>query len=246
VTGAAVLPEALARALAGVRRLVVLTGAGVSAESGVPVFRGPGGLWEGSRPEELATPEAFARDPERVWRWYRWRLERVRAAEPNPAHRALAEAEGKLAEFILVTQNVDGLHQRAGSRRVLELHGTILRARCTMGCGATAPAASVDPGAPVCVCGKGRLRPDVVWFGEQLPERALREAADAVADADMIWVVGTSSVVYPAAALSSLASARGVPVVEVNPESTPLTASATYVLAASASAVVPALAAGLG
>jgi NAD-dependent deacetylase len=225
-----------------VRALVVLTGAGVSAESGVPVFRGNQGLWEGHRPEDLATPEAFARDPERVWRWYRWRLDRVLAAEPNPAHWALATAPpGRPERLTVVTQNVDGLHQRAGSRGVLELHGNITRARCSRFCGVTAPSVSVDPAGSSCVCGKGRLRPDVVWFGEALPEQALREAAEAVVDADMVWVVGTSSLVYPAAALPALAAERGIPIVEVNPGTTPLSGSVPYSLRAPASIAVPAL-----
>ncbi len=243
MTGVPALPAALPAAMAGVRRLAVLTGAGMSAESGVPVFRGSGGLWEGVRPEDLATPRAFARDPERVWRWYRWRLERVAEARPHAGHRALAglEQAGGLEGFIIVTQNVDGMHQRAGSRNVVELHGGIRRARCSAGCGGSAEAASVDPAETRCACGRGRLRPDVVWFGEPLPPEALDRAARALETADMVWVVGTSAVVYPAAALPGMAAERGIPVVEVNPETTPLTGRLPFSLRTSASAGVSAL-----
>jgi len=239
------LPPALDEAIAAMRTLVVVTGAGMSSESGVPVFRGRGGLWEGSRPEDLATPEAFARDPERVWRWYRWRLEKVERARPHPGYATLAslEAKGGLSRFTLVTQNVDGLHQRSGSRNVLELHGNITRARCTAGCGAEVRSAEVDPARPRCACGEGRLRPDVVWFGEPLSPRLLEAAFAAAAGADLVWVVGTSSLVYPAAAIPEAALARGIPVVEVNPEATPLTDRASFVLRAPASEGLAALAA---
>jgi NAD-dependent deacetylase len=237
------LPPALEGAISSARNLLVLTGAGMSAESGVPVFRGQGGLWEGSRPEDLATPQAFARDPERVWRWYRWRLEAVESARPHSGYEALARLEtGRgLARFTLVTQNVDGLHQRAGSRNVLELHGNITRARCDAGCGALVPSARVDPSRPACHCGKGRLRPDVVWFGEPLSPRVLEAAFEAVAEADMAWVVGTSSLVYPAAALPEHALRHGIPVVEVNPEATPLSDHASFVIRAGASEGLAAL-----
>ncbi len=239
------VPAALAGAVREARNLVVLTGAGMSAESGVPVFRGPGGLWEGHRPEELATPEAFARDPARVWRWYRWRLERVAGAGPHAGHRALAalERDGGFARFTLITQNVDGLHQRAGNRRVVELHGNLTRARCDAGCGASVAADTVAPEDCGCRCGRGRLRPDVVWFGESLPAKAMEESARRLEEADVVWVVGTSSVVYPAAALPGLAAERGIPVVEVNPEPTPLTGRVGTSFRVPASAGLAALAA---
>jgi NAD-dependent deacetylase len=237
------LPDGLAPRLAAARSLLVLTGAGMSAESGVPVFRGAGGLWEGFRPEDLATPEAFARDPVRVWRWYRWRLEHVARAAPHEGHAALVsvETQGGLASFRIVTQNVDGLHQRAGSRRVVELHGNLTRARCTA-CGETIPAVRVDPGDSLCSCGRGRWRPDVVWFGEPLPEAALAEGHRAALEADMVWVAGTSAVVYPAGFLPEVAARRGAVVVEVNPEATPFSALAAYRLAAPASRGLRALA----
>lgn len=238
------LPGDLVELLGRVRNLAVLTGAGMSAESGVPVFRGPGGLWEGHRPEELATPRAFAEDPERVWRWYRWRLERVEAARPHAGHLALARLETSAGpdRVTLITQNVDGLHQRAGSRRVLELHGAIHRARCTARCGRTAPASEVDPADSRCPDCSGRLRPDVVWFGETLDPERVGAAVEAVEACDCLWVVGTSALVHPAAALPELAAARGAPVVEVNPEPTPLSPRATVRLPLSAAEGVPLLA----
>lgn len=238
------LPNELVAAIRAAKYLVMLTGAGMSAESGVPVFRGSGGLWEGLRPEDLATPQAFARDPERVWRWYRWRLDRVHEAQPHAGHRALAalERDGAFERFTLVTQNVDGMHQRSGSANVIELHGTITRARCEAHCGRTADPRQVDPAASACVCGRGRMRPDVVWFGESLPSDAMRNAAEALEEADMAWVVGTSSVVYPAAALPGIAARRGVPVVEINPDETPLSAQLPYSFRVAASAGLAAIA----
>jgi len=242
------LSGALVEAVARSRNLVVLTGAGMSKESGIPVFRGQGGLWEGFRPEELATPEAFATDPERVWRWYRWRLDKVLPAVPHAGYEALVELEehGGFDRFVLVTQNVDGLHQRAGSRLVLEVHGNLTRARCSSGCGAIVPSLDVDPSRPECACGAGSLRPDVVWFGESLPEEVITASFRSVDEADMVWVVGTSSLVYPAAALPELALDRRIPVVEVNPEPTPLTPRATFALPVPASEGLRALAAARG
>jgi NAD-dependent deacetylase len=227
----------LRASLRSVRNLVVLSGAGMSTESGVPVFRGPGGLWEGNRPEELATPEAFARDPEKVWRWYRWRLDKIAGAGPHDGHRALVDLEqgNRLDRVTVITQNVDSMHQRAGSKNVLELHGNITRARCTTRCGEVRDAVTVEPGDSACPCGRGRLRPDVVWFGEGLDPEVLARAEGALLEADMAWVVGTSSVVYPAAALPGLAAERGVCVVEVNPEPTPLTSRITHSLQVPAS-----------
>jgi NAD-dependent deacetylase len=206
------------RLLASARAVAVLTGAGISAESGVPTFRGPGGLWRSHRPEDLATPEAFARDPRLVWEWYDWRRGRIAAAEPNPGHQALVRLEDRAGSFTLVTQNVDGLHERAGSRSVIRLHGSIWSVRCT-GCGAEredrrVPLPEVPPR---CECG-GLLRPGVVWFGESLPPGAMERAAAAATGADVLLVVGTSAVVYPAAGIVPLALASGTRVVEVNPE----------------------------
>jgi len=211
------------RRIAAARRLFVLTGAGVSAESGVPTFRGPEGLWRDYRPEQLATPDAFALDPLLVWEWYAWRRERLAPLRPNAAHRAIAKLESRTPGFLLATQNVDRLHQAAGSRRLVELHGSLWQVRCP-DCGFEAedrrvPLAELPPR---CSCG-GVLRPAVVWFGEALPRAALAAALEAGGSADVVLVVGTSSVVYPAAAIAPAARARGAYVIEVNPEETALT-----------------------
>jgi NAD-dependent deacetylase len=203
--------------------VTVLTGAGVSAESGVPTFRGDDGLWKTYRAEELATPEAFGRDPKLVWEWYDWRRQICAGTKPNPAHTAIADLDGRLSRFLLVTQNVDGLHARAGSRRMVELHGSIFRARCTR-CGNTREdlAVPLEEIPPRCACG-GLLRPDVVWFGEALPEAALSEAFEASRSCDLMLVVGTSAVVQPAASMPLLTKQAGAAVVEVNPDQTPIT-----------------------
>lgn len=227
--------------LAG-RPLAVLTGAGVSAESGLPTFRGPGGIWEGQSAMELATPEAFEEDPERVWRFYAWRRDRLREARPNAGHEALARIERSLPRMTLITQNVDGLHRAAGSRNVLELHGTILLTRCTL-CGAREPwpDAPFESLPPRCACG-GLLRPDVVWFGEALPEGVFEAAAAAAGESAVFLVAGTSSVVAPASTLAVIASRAGARVFEINPEETPLAPLADGCFRASASAVLPVLA----
>lgn len=195
----------------------VLTGAGVSAESGVPTFRGKEGLWQDFRAEELATPEAFARNPELVREWYGYRRGLLADIQPNEGHRALADAERAFESFTLITQNVDGLHARAGSSDVVELHGNIAQDRCN-DCGTIG---TVD-GAIICPCG-GLMRPAVVWFGESLPPEAIDRAFFVAQNADIFLTVGTSTQVYPAAQLPYLASDAGAFVVEVNPEPTPFT-----------------------
>ena len=230
------LPELLAG-----RPLVVLTGAGISAESGLPTFRGPGGMWEGNRPEDLATPEAFESDPEKVWRFYAWRLEKLRGARPNEGHLALARMERILPRMTLVTQNVDGLHAAAGSRNLLELHGTLLVARCTK-CARRSPAPGGPvPPLPVCICG-GLLRPDVVWFGEPLAPETWEAAVRAAEECAVFFVVGTSSVVAPASSLALLAARGGAYVFEINPKETPIAPLAAGVFRASATKVLPAIA----
>jgi NAD-dependent deacetylase len=225
---------------------VVLSGAGVSRESGLDTFRGAGGLWEDERPEELATPEAFYRAPGRVWRWYAWRHARAAAATPNPAHLALVRWESLFPSFLLVTQNVDDLHQRAGSHRPVALHGTLAEAVCDA-CGrrqSMAAAVAASPGEPP-ACGAGacggRFRPAVVWFGESLPAAALARAAAAAARCDLMVSVGTSSLVYPAAGLIETALRRGARVIEVNPEPTPFSPLVHLRLAAPAGEALPAL-----
>jgi NAD-dependent deacetylase len=196
--------------------IAVLTGAGVSAESGVPTFRGNNGLWKQYRPEELATPGAFARDPKLVWEWYDWRRSLIAQAKPNPGHYALAEAEARARKFTLITQNVDGLHELAGSRNVLRLHGSIWLLRCVE-CkrereDRRTPLPQIPPN---CECG-GMLRPGVVWFGELLPAKIWQDAETAARQADLFLLIGTSAVVYPAAGLASIAKSSGARVVEIN------------------------------
>ena len=209
------------RRLAAARTMTVVTGAGVSAASGVPTFRGPGGLWRSFRPEQLATPEAFDRDPALVWEWYAWRRSMIAACSPNAAHDVLARWSRRPG-FTLVTQNVDGLHERAGTRNVIRYHGSIWRLRCA----AAAEDAEwedlsvpLDPFPPRCpMCG-ALARPAVVWFGEPIPADAAR-AADAATACDVFLSIGTSSIVYPAAGLAATARARGAFTVEINPDTT--------------------------
>ena len=226
--------------------LLALTGAGISAESGLAVFRGPGGLWEGRDPVQLATTQAFAEDPLTVWRFYAWRREQAAAAVPNPAHLALARLEAARSDFLLVTQNVDGLHERAGSRRLVRLHGTLWRLRCTRdGTEIDDTRAELGPLPPRCECGAW-LRPAVVWFGESLDADSLSRAAQAAREARVVMVIGTSSLVHPAAALPEIARRAGAFVVEVNPEPTPLSALAHRRFPCTAGEVLPALAAAAG
>jgi len=219
----AVANDAMERARAIVSRasaLAVLTGSGISAESGVPTFRGAGGLWRTFRPEDLATTQAFERDPKLVWEWYDWRRGLVAAAQPNPAHHALVTLERRCREFTLATQNVDGLHALAGSRNLILLHGDLWTLRCVT-CGAKREDRRVPLPVlpPRCVCG-GLLRPGVVWFGESLPEGAIERASAAAANADALLMIGTSAAVWPAAGLGEVALDAGVPVIEINPEPT--------------------------
>jgi NAD-dependent deacetylase len=238
--GAPEIPRELPRILRDAGRVTVLTGSGVSSESGVPTFReAQTGLWERFDPQQLATPEAFDRDPRLVWEWYAWRRRLVSEAEPNPAHRALAELEGMVPEFTLVTQNVDGLHQRAGSWSVIELHGNILRSKCSWEGVIVEPEDHDESVPPVCPGCGASLRPDVVWFGELLPAAAMEAASEAARGCDVFLSVGTSSLVYPAAALPYEALENGATVVEVNPSETPLTGQADHALRGRAGEVLP-------
>lgn len=234
----------LARAAALVaqaRHVAVLTGAGVSAESGIPTFRGLGGLWQGRDPMSLATPEAFAADPALVWEFYNWRRDLVSRAEPNPAHCALAELARRVPRLTLLTQNVDRLHQRAGSQDVLELHGNLHEVRC-VGCGQTFDKTGATlPALPRCEHCDALLRPGVVWFGEALPSGVWRAAEAAVLDADVLLVVGTSAVVYPAAGLIVFSRRAGAAVIEVNLEPTPLSGAVDVALYGKAGEIVPKL-----
>jgi NAD-dependent deacetylase len=214
--------EELIGRLKSAQRVAALTGAGISAESGVPTFRGQDGLWKRFRPEELANFDAFLRNPSLVWEWYQYRRRIIREVRPNPGHAALAQLEGLVPDFAVITQNVDGLHQRAGSRKVIELHGNIHRNRCIQ-CGKVVEDLEWEGDElPHCRCG-GLLRPDVVWFGELLPEEALAQAYLYTRTSDVFLTIGTSAVVQPAASLPLEAKEYGAYVVEVNIESTPIT-----------------------
>ena len=238
-------PELISR-LREAERILVLTGAGVSAESGLSTFRGPEGLWEGRDPTQLATPMAFAEDPLTVWRFYAWRRHAAATARPNPAHHALAALERERPGLRLVTQNVDGLHERAGSRQVVRLHGSLWRLQCTREEREFEDTRTeFESLPPHCECG-GLLRPGVVWFGESLPAQALAEAEGAARESELVLVCGTSSLVYPAAALPSIAAATGAYVVEINPETTPLSSQVDERLVGPAGEILPALAGAAG
>lgn len=242
--------------LKAAKRPLVLTGAGVSAPSGVPTFRGPDGLWRNYRAEELATPGAFSRDPSLVWEWYNWRRELLSKCEPNGAHYAIAELERRYSSgggsgdgaFTLVTQNVDGLHRVGGSQNILELHGNIWQTRCTR-CRTVSENRSVPIEIlPYCEsdlgggnsCG-GLLRPNIVWFGEALPKGVIAKTLEAVRETDFMIVAGTSGVVEPAASLASTASVAGAYVVEVNMEGTPISHVMDTTLMGSVDEILPSL-----
>ncbi len=235
-----------ARALTSAKHAIAFTGAGISAESGIPTFRGSGedSLWSRFKPEELATPEAFERNPRRVWEWYVWRMNLIRKAKPNPGHEALAKLEALNVIKAVVTQNVDGLHQRAGSRRVIELHGSIWRVKCsnpacTFRASISEPPKEIPPKCPSC---GHYLRPDVVWFGEPLPQDAWGEAVRLAEVSDAILVVGTSGVVYPAAYIPLIVKERGGTVIEVNVAESSITRYANIFLKGRAGEVLPKLA----
>ncbi len=240
MTSPCVIPDALLAAIRSAQHICVLTGAGVSAESGVPTFRdAQQGLWAKYDPLQLATPEAYAEDPALVWRWYAWRRELVGEVEPNPGHIALVQLANSVPRLTIVTQNVDGLHQRAGSDDVLEFHGNIFDNRCfDEGCIVD----SVDDGEPPrCPQCGGLVRPGVVWFGEAIPEQALDASFAAARDCDVFMSVGTSSLVYPAAGLVELARDNGATTVEINPDPTEQASAFDYQLAGKSGAVLPEL-----
>ncbi len=227
--------------LASARAVAVLTGAGISADSGVPTFRGADGLWRTFRAEDLATPEAFARNPRVVWEWYDWRRGLIATKSPNPAHHALVEMERRFDQFWLITQNVDGLHAAAGSRQLIELHGNIWKVRCTQ-CGQV----SVNREVPMTLlpycsgCG-GLLRPHIVWFGESLAPHNIARSEEALHACQVLLIIGTSGVVYPAAGFSSVARAAGAFVAEMNLDSTPNSSVVDVSIQGRAKDVVPEL-----
>ncbi len=235
------ITENLRSKLEPTTRVVVLTGAGISAESGVPTFRGEDGLWKKFRPEELATVDAFMSNPRLVWEWYEFRRRIIQKIEPNPAHYTLVEFQKFFRDFTLVTQNVDGLHQRAGSTEVVELHGNIARNKCVH-CGKRYddPSQAGSGNPPKCACG-GSIRPDVVWFGEALPGHALDVAYGSSASCDLFFCVGTSAAVHPAASLPLVAKRGGAYVVEINTTPTQISGFVDEILLGKAGEVLPKL-----
>jgi NAD-dependent deacetylase len=232
----------LRQKLASARSVTVLTGAGISADSGVPTFRGEEGLWKQFKAEELATPEAFDANPEIVWEWYHWRRGIISTKEPNSAHAALVELEKKIPSFTLITQNVDGLHTLAGSRNLIELHGNLWRLRCT-GCSRVVEERSLQlPLLPKCTRCSALMRPDVVWFGESLDSNNLERSFRASREGEIMLVIGTSAVVQPAASFASVAKNTGAFVIEINTVPS-LGAVADAALIGRASETVPSLAA---
>jgi NAD-dependent deacetylase len=236
-------PSQLKEFIKTTSKVVVLTGAGVSAESGMPTFRGEDGWWRNYRAEELATPYAFARDPKLVWEWYDMRRKIIHDCKPNPAHETIAKMDGYFDDFLLITQNVDGLHQRAGSssEHTLELHGNLWRVRC-MEEGKTfdfmeVPLKSIPP---ICDCG-ALIRPDVVWFGESLPMGALEDSFNAAQACDVLFVIGTSGIVQPAASIPIVAKQNGAFLIEVNLEQTPYTELADHSFLGKAGEILPEL-----
>lgn len=221
--------------------IFVLTGAGISAESGIPTFRGADGLWKNYSATDLATPEAFMKNPELVWEWYHWRQGIISKAKPNPAHHALVDLEKKSDEFLLLTQNIDNLHRRAGSLNVLELHGNIFRTRC-LECDKTkeymVKLKDERNNLPKCECG-GHLRPDVVWFGEPIPQDIWQRALSFLNQADVAIICGTSNVVWPAAAIPETAKANGVKTIEINLEPTPVTSIVDVSILGKAGEILP-------
>lgn len=231
--------EAVRQALSHAESIAVLTGAGISAESGIPTFRGAGGYWNHLRFEDLASPQGFAANPKLVWTWYEERRRDIAKAKPNAGHLALVELERRTKAFTLITQNVDGLHERAGSQNVLRLHGSIWTIRCEK-CGAERTDLSeLTELPPVCVNCQGRERPGVVWFGEMLPEQVLSAAGKAARTCDLLLVVGTAAQVYPAAGMIDIALEHHAVVVEINPDATPYSDEVTYTLRGPAGELLP-------
>ncbi len=220
--GAMEIDKELKEKITSAKKVAVLTGAGVSAESGVPTFRGADGLWKSFRAEELATPEAFRRDPKLIWEWYDWRRSLIAPLSPNAGHFAIAEMEKRFDDFLLITQNVDGLHEKAGSRKLLELHGNIWKTRCvdehTVRENRQTPLKELPP---LCGCG-AILRPHIVWFGESLEPAVIQKAIKTSQECDLFIVAGTSALVQPAASLAGMAKEAGAFVIEVNIEKTPI------------------------
>lgn len=236
-----VFTDDLINLLRNAKSVVVVTGSGVSAESGVPTFRGEDGLWRQYRAEELATPQAFFSDPVLVWEWYDWRRGVIAEAQPNPAHKIIADMERYYPEFLLITQNVDGLHRKAGNERIVEIHGSIWRVRCVTEHNEhylyDNPLGDIPP---KCECGN-LLRPAVVWFGESLPLEGITTATESIQNCEVLMTVGTSGVVYPVASFPMLAKSSGATVIDVNMDVTPITSIADHSLRGKAGEALPKL-----
>lgn len=236
------IPAELIHKVRSAKQITIMTGAGISAESGVPTFRdAQTGLWAKYDPQELATPQAFLQNPKLVWEWYAWRRELVAAARPNAGHKALVQLEQRLPNLALITQNIDGLHEAAGSTKVIELHGNITRTKCFEDgriIESWPETTDIPPRCPEC---GGLLRPDVVWFHESLPGEALFQANSAAQNCDIYFSIGTSALVQPAASLAHVALRSGATLVEINLEPTLLTRHADFAIHGSAAAILPAL-----
>ena len=229
-TQAILIPEEIRQCVLNAKRVIALTGAGISAESGVPTFRGEDGLWQNYRAEELATPHAFRKDPELVWKWYDWRRGIIGKAQPNPGHEALVKMEAFYPRFTLITQNVDGLHRKVGSRNVIEIHGNLWRVRCTEEQKTfyleDVPLREIPPR---CACG-ALVRPDVVWFGESLDPELMNKAHEALISCDLLLIIGTSGIVQPVAGFPAIAKQAGATLIELNTTRTPLSPLCDFTL----------------
>lgn len=236
------ISQTLQKRLRSAQNVVALTGAGISAESGVPTFRGENGIWKKMRPEELANFDAFMRNPKLVWEWYEYRRQLIHNVQPNAGHYALVEMERRYASFTLVTQNVDNLHQRAGNKHVVEMHGNIMRNKCMLCERYYTAVLDLNPekGVPLCECG-GYIRPDVVWFGELIPEQSLIDTNESLENCDLMFSIGTSGIVYPAASFPGIGKRNGAYVVEVNIERTILSSEMDEVLLGPSGKILPEL-----
>lgn len=225
------IPKRLVNDLISAKKIVALTGAGISAESGIPTFReAQTGLWSKYDPQDLATPQAFKKNPKLVWDWYSWRRELISKSHPNPGHYALVELEKQTQSFTLITQNIDNLHSKAGSKNIVELHGNIFRTKCSIENTLVNKWDQPRSSPPRCPNCRGYLRPDVVWFNENLDPKILQAAVKAAENCDVFLSIGTSSLVYPAANLPIIASHNDCTLIEINPSSTPITSLMDYVL----------------
>jgi len=234
--------EKILHRLSGCRNVSILTGAGVSAESGIATFRDPDGLWSKFNPAELASVDGFIANTELVWSWYRYRVEIIENAKPNDGHYAIAKMQSLFYNFDLITQNVDRLHQRAGSKDVIELHGNIINNHC-FECKMNFDGETALPEGQLPLCGNcgGRIRPDVIWFGEQLPPKAIKHAEHSAENSDVFFSVGTSGEVYPAASLPIIAKQKGALVVEVNPRTTSISNFMDYCIRETSAIAFPKL-----